>query len=67
MKVDVAHDLHLVISFKNETVVAAGVREFETAVRAAANSFVDVLNTYPDAWKNPEINAIRNFCADTQN
>lgn len=67
MQLDVAPEGHLAISFKDHTVVAAGVQEFETALRAAVNSFLEVLINYPDAWKNRDIDAIRRFWAATKN
>lgn len=67
MEFDLAADGHLAITFKDQTVIAAGVRELETAVRAAVNSFLNTLNSYPDAWKNRDINAIRRFGAATPN
>lgn len=67
MEFDLAADGHLAITFKDQTVIAAGVRELETAVRATVNSFLNTLNSYPDAWKNRDINAIRRFGAATPN
>lgn len=67
IELDLAADGHLAISFRGQTVIATGTREFESAVRAAVNSFLEVLNKYPDAWKNRDVNAIRRFWAATEN
>lgn len=67
IKIDFVAGGHLAISYEGQTVIATGLTRFEVALRAAINSFLAVLNRYPDSWRNRDIDPIRAFWATPPN
>jgi hypothetical protein len=67
LEIDVSSNGHLVISYKDQKTVAQGKKEFESALRLAVSSFLDVLKNSPEASRNRGIDPIRRFWATTQN
>jgi hypothetical protein len=67
IQIDAAADGHLTISYKDQKTFAEGPREIELALRAAVNSFLDVIKNSPEASQNRFIDPIRRFWATTQN
>jgi hypothetical protein len=67
LEIDVSSNGHLVISYKEQKTVAQGKKEFESALRLAVSSFLDVLKNSPEASRNRGIDPIRRFWATTQN
>jgi len=67
MEIEVGPDGRLVISYKDERVVAKGLKEFEVALRIAVNFSLNVLKDYPQALQNRDIDPIRRFWATFPN
>lgn len=67
IEIEVASDGRLAISYKDQKTVAENTGDFESALRAAAGSFLAALKDAPETWQNRGIDPIRRFWATTQN
>jgi hypothetical protein len=63
VQIDATKDGRLAISYKDQKTFAKGAREIEIALRAAVNSFLDVLKDSPETSQNRFIDPIRRFWA----
>ena len=65
IQIDATEDGRLAISYKDQKILAKGPTEIELALRAAVNSFLDVIKNSPEASQNRFIDPIRRFWATT--